>query len=188
MLVKGRKIFLRTVRETDLAWLYEKECDIEQLGLYYPVFLSSEAGFYERFRRTGFWQERSGDALVCSLQDGTILGKMEYFEAEQYWDNYEVAYRLFDLELSGRGIISEALRLFTYLLFATYRVNRLELKIIPQNAASLRVAQKCGFQFEGVARQAVFLRGAHHDMHIYSLLRSEAPRTLEEALGSRAGG
>ncbi len=41
--------------------------------------------------------------------------------------------------------MTEALTLFTYLLFAMYKINRLELKIMPGNAPSRRVAQKCGY-------------------------------------------
>jgi RimJ/RimL family protein N-acetyltransferase len=48
--------------------------------------------------------------------------------------------------------------------------------------ASKRVAEECGYKFEGVARGAVFHRGAYRDMEVYSILRQEAPATLEEAL------
>jgi len=34
MIVSGNKVYLRTVREKDLDWLYEKSNDIELRGLY----------------------------------------------------------------------------------------------------------------------------------------------------------
>ena len=121
--------------------------------------------------------------LICNLTDHQILGVMYCLKATPYWDNLEVGYRLYDLQLSGQGIMTEALKLFTYVLFISKTVNRLELKIFPENIASKRVAEKCGYKLEGLARGAVFHRGAHRDIEIYSLLRSEAPRSIEEVLG-----
>jgi ribosomal-protein-alanine N-acetyltransferase len=42
------------------------------------------------------------------------------------------------------------------------------------NTGSKRVAEKCGYRFEGVARGAVFHRGVYQDMEVYSILREEA--------------
>jgi [ribosomal protein S5]-alanine N-acetyltransferase len=112
----------------------------------------------------------------------TYLGVILFFKAAPYFDGFEIAARIFDVEHHSRGIMTEALTLFTYLLFTLKKVNRLELKIMPANAPSKRVADKCGYKFEGVARGAVFHRGAYRDMEVYSILRQEAPATLEEAL------
>jgi RimJ/RimL family protein N-acetyltransferase len=120
--------------------------------------------------------------LICNLTDHQILGVMYCLKATPYWDNLEVAYRLYDLQLSGQGIMTEALKLFSYVLFVSKSINRLELKIFPENTASKRVAVKCGYHFEGIARGAIFHRGAYRDMEIYSLLRSEAPHSLEDVL------
>jgi len=182
MIVEGRSIFLRTVRTKDLDWLYERDCDIEARGMYFPVILHSEAEFKSEFQETGYWTDSYGQALICDNQDQSILGIMYYFKTTPYWDSYEVGARLFDLQNANRGIMSEALPLFTYVLFMTYKINRVELKITPQNALSKRVAVKCGYQYEGIARGGVFLRGSYQDMEVYSILRREAPSTLAEAV------
>jgi hypothetical protein len=41
---------------------------------------------------------------------------------------------------------------------------------------------KCGFQFEGVLRQALFHGGQYKDLQLYSIVRSES-RPLRELLG-----
>ncbi len=181
MLVQGKNIYLRIIRESDLAFYYERVCDVEGHGLYYPVFIPSESEFKRRFHEHGFWEDDHGELFICDLQDH-VLGVILFFDAVPYFDGYEVAARLFDVEHHNRGIMTEALALFTYLLFTLKKINRLELKIMPDNAPSKRVAQKCGYTFEGVARGAVFHRGAHRDMEVYSILRHEAPAALEEVL------
>src|SRR5262249_16928344 len=59
-----------------------------------------------------------------------------------------------------------------------------QLIIAEGNIASERVAQKCGFTYEGTARQAMFARGRHSDMKIYSLLRPEVETCLPSRLFS----
>jgi RimJ/RimL family protein N-acetyltransferase len=69
--------------------------------------------------------------------------------------------------------MTEALSVLAQYLFAARKINRLQLAIMRPNTASKRVAEKCGFTFEGVARGAIFHHGANHDLDIYSLLRAE---------------
>jgi len=64
--------------------------------------------------------------------------------------------------------------LLTRYLFAGKRVDRIQLIIHPDNAASKRVATKCGFTFEGVLRRAWFHAGDFQDVEVWSLLRGEA--------------
>lgn len=44
------------------------------------------------------------------------------------------------------------------------------------------MAQKCGFTYEGTARQAMYQRGMHRDMKLYSLLRHEVDTCLPNRL------
>lgn len=181
MLIKGINLYLRTIRESDLDTLYELSCDIEARGHYFPIFISSETAFRHKFKQTGFWSDDHGDILICDLND-RILGMLHYFKAAPYFDGLEVAYRLYDTGQSNRGIMTEALCLCTYMLFISRKINRLELKIMPDNVPSKRVAKNCGYKLEGVARGAIFHRGEFRDMEVYSILREEVPATLEDSL------
>jgi ribosomal-protein-alanine N-acetyltransferase len=71
------------------------------------------------------------------------------------------------------GITSEAVRLLTDYLFGTKTINRLELRMNTHNLASEKIAIKCGYLKEGIARGANFERGKHVDMASYALLRCE---------------
>ena len=181
MLVKGPHVYLRTVRAADLDQLYRYSCDVEARGLYFPIFFDSESGFKREFEQGGFLKPDSGTLLICDHTD-RLLGIMYFFKATPYFDGFEIGYRLLDIQNSGRGVMTEALMLCTYLLFVWKKINRLELKIFPENIGSKRVAQKCGYQYEGLLRGCDFHRGENRDMESYSILRSEAPRTLAEAL------
>jgi [ribosomal protein S5]-alanine N-acetyltransferase len=49
-------------------------------------------------------------------------------------------------------------------LFETRKIRRLQLTVVVGNLAFKRVAEKCGFTSEGIARKAVFLRGQNVDL------------------------
>ena len=58
--------------------------------------------------------------------------------------------------------------------------NRIALVIVPGNAASRRIAEKCGFTLEGTARGAFFDDGRNQDVLVYSLVRTD-PRPWHAA-------
>jgi ribosomal-protein-alanine N-acetyltransferase len=169
--IRGNKITLRTVRETDLDTLLTLMSDIANRGEYYPLHLRSEVVFKKRFHEHGFWSEEEYRFLICDSED-RILGTI-WCSKDGYYDGYEMGYILFDPTSRGKGYTTEALSLFTKYLFATLSINRLKIAILPDNVASKRVAENCGFKPEGSARGAFFHKGRHHDVDEYSLLRGE---------------
>lgn len=56
--------------------------------------------------------------------------------------------------------------------FAERGLARLELHVDPANAASLRVAEKASFAFEGVLRSYEEIKGVRHDVAIHARLAS----------------
>jgi RimJ/RimL family protein N-acetyltransferase len=78
-----------------------------------------------------------------------------------------------DPTLRGKGVATEATALLVGWLFKTKKIGRVQLTLIPENAASRRVAEKSGFRFEGVLRRSVFSQGKTSDIEMWSLLREE---------------
>lgn len=77
----------------------------------------------------------------------------------------------------GRGITSGALTSVTRWAFASYAsLDRISLYTDPDNAASQRVAEKAGFEREGVLRHWDRAAGYPQDIVMFSLLRSDLDR------------
>jgi RimJ/RimL family protein N-acetyltransferase len=76
-------------------------------------------------------------------------------------------------EARGRGVVTHAVRLLARWAFAELGLARLELTCGPDNEASQRVAERCGFTREGLLRSHVPFKGARRDSMIYSLLPGE---------------
>jgi len=90
-----------------------------------------------------------------------------------FYDGFEVGYRIFRKEDMGKGYASDALRTLVRYLFKTRHFNRLQLTLNVGNLGSEKVAVKCGFIKEGIARGASSENGVIMDIAVYSLLRGE---------------
>jgi ribosomal-protein-alanine N-acetyltransferase len=178
-MLRGQRISLRPIKQADLDELYDHHVEIATRGSFYPLGVMSETTFRKRFDDNGFWDREEG-TLVIVDGDGRIVGEIEFFRAGTYWDAYELAYHLYDPTAAGKGYTTEAVQLLADYLFANKARHRLQLIILPGNAASRRIAEKCGFQLDGTIRQPFFHGGENVDVLMYSLLRTD-PRPWREA-------
>jgi len=172
-MLKGSKIHLRTVRTSDLDILLELMSDISNRGNYFPLELHSEVTLRSRYQVNGMWSDDNGVLVMIEPSSGKIIGLITFFKPGHYYNGYEIGYIVYDASLRGQGIAPEAVRLLSDYLFAWKPISRLQLQIQPENQASVRVAEKCGFQMEGVARAALIVDGRPTDIAVYSLLRDE---------------
>jgi RimJ/RimL family protein N-acetyltransferase len=172
MVLHGELITLRLVRERDLDALFELTTDLEARGAYFPLGVTSEPALRAAFAKNGFWEREEGMLLMVAGDE--VVGEIEFFPITHYLQGYELSYQLFGNRHAGKGYTTEAVGLLSRYLFGGKRVNRLQLNIHPDNAASKRVAEKCGYTFEGVMRGCWFHGGAYHDLEVWSLLRDEA--------------
>lgn len=169
-MLEGERTTLRPVRESDLDRLYEFHQNIANRGRYVPIEITSQPAFRKRFRETGLWKDDEGTLLIVT-EDDEIVGHVEFFETVAYLDELELSYHIYTEDHRGKGVATEAVKLMTGYLFDRKKNNRIRLVIHPENTASKRVAEKCGYKQEGVARGAWFHRGRSQDVEIYALLR-----------------
>ena len=171
-MIRGRTIALRPIRESDLDALLEIENDHDRRGPWVIHRLTARPAFEKEFRETGFLTADSGKLLIVDAED-RLLGNIGFFKPAHYMDALELGYQIFDTAQRGRGVTTEAVRLLVDWLFGVKKIGRLQLGIVPENVPSRRVAEKSGFQYEGLLRSAVYLDGVSRDLEIWGLLRRE---------------
>ncbi len=103
----------------------------------------------------------------------SLLGSIAYFKNFRYVEGYEVAYHIFRPGQRGKGYGTRALTMVMDHLFGHKQCPRLQLNMEKDNAGSRKVAEKCGFKFEGTMRKAVRSDDILKDINLYSLLREE---------------
>jgi ribosomal-protein-alanine N-acetyltransferase len=88
------------------------------------------------------------------------------------WHNATVGYFV-DEANNGRGVATEALKLAVDFGFRTASLHRIQAGVMPHNVASIRVAEKAGFRFEGLALRYLCINGVWEDHNIYAVTAEE---------------
>ena len=72
-----------------------------------------------------------------------------------------------DQNYANRGYMTSAVNMVTDFAFSELALHRIEINIRPENEPSIRVAQKCGYTFEGLRPNYLHIDGAWRDHHCY---------------------
>jgi RimJ/RimL family protein N-acetyltransferase len=134
-----------------------------------------EEGF-ERSWLEGYEQAREGTRAAFAIVDeasGEFVGfaALVWIDAEAR--EAEAGY-IVSPQARGRGVAVRALRLLTEWALNDLALERVELRITPENLGSIRVAERCGYVREGVLRSVHFKEGERSDLVVYSRIRSDA--------------
>lgn len=172
-MIAGKLVELRFFKEADLQLAHTKMMAVDDLSALWPLFLKSYTEFYDDFKKTGFWSSERGQFLIWTVADTRMVGTIKFFKSWNYVNGFEIGYQIFDDQDHRHGYMTEALDLLARLLFETFHIERIQVCMSIENAASRKVAEKVGFQFEGTLRKTIFVRGRYHDQNVFSILRSE---------------
>lgn len=78
-----------------------------------------------------------------------------------------------DQAVAGNGYTPEALVVVARFAFETLRLHRIQVSIVPRNAASLRVVEKLGLRNEGLAKRYLEINGVWEDHYRFAITVEE---------------
>ena len=112
------------------------------------------------------------DWAIIDTEQEKMIGTCGFTRFNLPNNSAEIGYVL-NPEYWGRGIAVEAAREVVRFGFEELGLNRIEARYMVGNEASKRVMEKLGMSFEGVAREAVFVKDSYRDVGCCSILKSE---------------
>ncbi|MFI9244973.1 GNAT family N-acetyltransferase [Streptomyces sp. NPDC053086] len=121
---------------------------------------------------------RAGTGVAFCVEDadsGAPLGHVGVSRIDRVMRSACVGYWVLP-EARGRGAATRALTLTADWVFTDLRLHRLELDHAVGHEASCRVAERCGFRFEGTLRGAMWeaeRRDAFRDCHLHARLATD---------------
>lgn len=80
-----------------------------------------------------------------------------------------------DQAYAGRNIVPTAVALACDYLLLRVGLHRVEINIVPDNAASLRVVEKLGFRSEGIRKDYIHISGGWRDHASFAMTVDELP-------------
>jgi ribosomal-protein-serine acetyltransferase len=122
---------------------------------------------------------RASAAARESLQrgvvvDGQIVGMVGMARVDAENHCAEIGYWL-DEAHRGRGLMTAAVAALVDLAFDDWQLNRVEIRTDVENLPSRALAERLGFRYEGVLRQAYWVGDRYSDDAVYSMLADERP-------------
>jgi ribosomal-protein-alanine N-acetyltransferase len=181
-LVRGDGLYLRPAIAADYsAWARLREQSRAFLTPWEPTWLSDDltrAAFRRRLRRQA--EEIAGDESFAflifdstsdELLGGLTLGGIRRGVAQAatlgYWMGAPHA---------GKGRMTRAVAAVVRFGFDSLRLHRIEAACIPDNAPSIALLERNGFEREGFARAYLKIDDAWRDHILLALLEGEAKR------------
>ena len=172
----GENIQLRAPRFSDRAqwnqvrvenreWLSPWEASLPQTPVGAPAseFLTKRPSFYSMVRALNH-EARAGRSYSFMIFHGKnligqiTLGGVIYGALRGGHIGYWI-----DKNYAGRGYTTEAVNAVTSFAFDALGLHRIEINIRPENAASIRVAEKAGYRFEGDRSEFLHIAGSWRD-------------------------
>ncbi len=112
---------------------------------------------------------------ILAPEGDRALGLASFLRIDARGGAIEVGALQFSPELQRSTLATEAMFLMMRRVFQELGYRRYEWKCDALNAASRRAAERLGFRFEGIFRQATVYKGRNRDTAWYSILDSEWP-------------
>jgi ribosomal-protein-serine acetyltransferase len=118
------------------------------------------------------WHARETiDFMIFRKADGLLVGGSGLHTIDWAVPRFEIGYWRRSSH-GGRGLIVEAVQALSRMAFDRLGARRVEIRMDPRNARSVRVAERAGFTFEGVLRQDTFdPAGLPRDTRVFARVR-----------------
>jgi RimJ/RimL family protein N-acetyltransferase len=109
---------------------------------------------------------------VVRREDGLLIGCLWTKRTDWAARVTEVSFAI-GSDQRGFGFAPEAVDALSLALVLEHGFQRIELRVAPGNLASRRVAEKAGFTYEGLLRNAGFVHSGRVDLEIWSLVAAD---------------
>ncbi|MBK8686132.1 MAG: GNAT family N-acetyltransferase [Chitinophagaceae bacterium] len=119
-----------------------------------------------------FQQKMAINWAMIQTSDKQMIGYIGLVNIDAENDHAEIGYILLP-EFQGKGFMHEAMQAVIDFSFEKLGVHRLSGTVDPENTASSKVLEKCGFKLEGHLREHEIFEGRYLDSLIYGLLNRE---------------
>jgi RimJ/RimL family protein N-acetyltransferase len=176
----GERVVIRRPRGEDAQALWDAvDGSRAHIGRWmpWPRYYTSVENAQDFVRRAeASWDPLGNrEMLIFGRDDQRLLGGIGLHPLPRSVRAFEVGYWLRQ-DAEGHGYVTEAVRLVARLAFGPLQASRVAIRVEPRNQRSRRVAERLGFQIEGIARKAgIGPDGEPVDLVMHALTRDDLP-------------
>ncbi|MFC8015900.1 GNAT family N-acetyltransferase [Streptomyces cinereoruber] len=162
----------------DLFAAYSSSPDDRDWTYMFAGPFENEKG-YRRYAEEAAVSRDPRHYAVIDLARGTAVGTLSLMRQDPDHGVVEVGNVMFSPLMKRSPLSTEAQFLAMRYAFDDLRYRRYEWKCDSLNAPSRKTAERLGFTFEGIFRQAVVYKGRNRDTAWYSIVDTEWPANKE---------
>lgn len=169
IVVAGQRLALARFQATDHAAVHEFASDPEvcRFTTWGPNTDAETRAFID-----GATTVTEGELQLAVMRDHDVIGSAAVWTTSASDRTGELGYVL-SRRHWGQGYATEVAQMLVKLGFERLGLERLGATCHPDNAASIRVLEKCGMQREGRLRGHLMVRGQRRDSVAYGLLATD---------------
>lgn len=188
----GRRVLLRPLTVADFpSWQEVRRRNVDWLTKWEPARVPGQPDVVE---------DREAFAVRCSARqrerqlgsgygfgifvDGELAGEINLSSVQRGpFQSAYIGYWI-DEKRAGNGYVPEALVVLLRFVFEELHLHRVQIAIIPRNAASRRVVEKLAIREEGTALRYLEINGVWEDHVRYAMTAEEWAERREELLSA----
>lgn len=182
IVLEGRYVRLEPIAQKHAADLYEVSTMPGGTERYRWLFSQAPgnlAEMEERIEQAGKETDPSYVAVIDKAS-GKAVGQQGWMRIRPEHGSIEIGGIYWGLPMARTPLATEALFLFARHAFDDLGYRRFEWKCNDRNEPSKAAALRFGFQFEGVFRQDMIMKGVNRDTAWFSILDGEWPAMRAE--------
>ena len=170
----GARILLRGLTEEDVPSLFEIFSNPEVMRYWSrpPFTAKADAVAYLEEALRGFESKTLFQWGVARRGDNSLIGTCTLWHLDPQNRRAEIGFVL-GREHWGHGFMTEGLIALIDFSFAELGLRRLEADVDPENAPSIALLERLGFEYEGFMRERWLVAGEVYDSLFYGLLERE---------------
>lgn len=172
--LRTQRLLLRRLQKNDCLDMHEYSRDAE-VTKYLTWEPHPDPHYTMRYLTYIIPKYRTGDFhdwAVIHKESGKMIGTCGFTSFNYAHNSAEIGYVL-NRRFWGKGLAAEAIRAVMRVGFFDLNLHRIEAKYMIGNAQSRRVMEKCGMQFEGIQRDAMYIKNQYETIGICSILSAD---------------
>ncbi|MGA9225561.1 MAG: GNAT family protein [Mesobacillus sp.] len=173
--LETERLILRKITMDDTADIhkYASNPDVSKYVFWETHRSLSDTNDYIRFIVDLYKNGKLSPWGIEYKEDGRLIGTVDFVNWQPNHKSAEIGYAL-SKDYWGKGIATEAAKELINFGFYNMDLVRIQAKCLVENAGSERVMEKAGMTFEGILRKFIFIKGAHYDVKMYSIINEDA--------------
>jgi RimJ/RimL family protein N-acetyltransferase len=182
IVLEGRYVRLEPIDVKHAADLYEVSTMPGGVERYRWLFSNAPGSLAEMEARIEKAKTETDPSYVAVVDkaSGKAVGQQGWMRIRPEHGSIEIGGIYWGLPMARTPLATEALYLFARHAFDDLGYRRFEWKCNDRNEPSKAAARRFGFQFEGVFRQDMIMKGVNRDTAWFSILDSEWPSMRAE--------